>query len=60
MKTKMILALIPVALLSGCLTIPIPPVGEQVGQYGTLKIGVEYVAGEKTAPYINTPTLKDK
>lgn len=57
---KKLLAIIPVMLLSGCLTIPIPPVGEQAGQFGTLKIGVEYIAGEKTAPYINSPTLRDK
>jgi hypothetical protein len=57
---KTLLAIIPVMLLSGCLTIPIPPVGEEVGQYGVLKIGVEYVAGVKTAPYINTATLNDK
>jgi len=57
---KTLLAIIPVMLLSGCLTIPIPPVGEEVGQYGVLKIGVEYVAGAKTAPYINTATLNDK
>lgn len=39
MKT-LLLPILAVALLPGCVTVPIPPFGESLGQYGDLKISL--------------------
>ena len=40
---KLSLTIIAVALLSSCVSIPIPPYGEHQGKLGSIKLAVSYV-----------------
>ena len=40
--------------LTGCITIPLPPAGENAGKHGWLHIG--YTPSVLTTPYLTTPT----
>ena len=37
---KPLLAILTLALLPGCVSIPVPPFGERIGEYGHLKLSV--------------------
>lgn len=73
MKT-LLLPILAAALLPGCVTVPIPPFGDRIGQYGDLKISlsVQYLprfSEQKPDPalthaqrqfQLSLRTLKDK
>lgn len=73
MKT-LLLPTLAAVLLSGCVTVPIPPFGDRIGELGSVKLSlkVEYLPAlsERRADsgtdhafrqlLLNPPTLKDK
>lgn len=70
---KLSLTILAIALLSGCITIPIPPYGNDMGKYGaiTINFGYKMASSPKTETEKNdeaivyafsqfSKTLKDK
>lgn len=58
---KRLLALLPLLLLPGCVSVPLPPSGEKMGSFGRLEVGIRYFPPLKIDwfdPQI--PNLKDK
>lgn len=44
------LLLIPLLLIAGCVSVPIPPFGDRVGDLGTLKLSVKAEYLPKSSP----------
>lgn len=44
------LLLIPLLLIAGCVSVPIPPFGDRVGDLGTLKLSVKVDYLPKSSP----------
>lgn len=44
------LLLIPLLLIGGCVSVPIPPFGDRVGDLGTLKLSVKVDYLPKSSP----------
>jgi len=44
---KISLTIIAVALLSSCVSIPIPPTGQDQGKLGSIKLSVSYIPHQK-------------
>ena len=58
---KRLLALLPLLLLTGCVSVPLPPSGEKMGRLGRVEVGIRYfppVNIDWFNPQI--PSLKDK
>lgn len=56
------LLLFPVILLSSCMTVPIPPAGENAGKYGAIDVRISYRPNYETIldTIRKKPTEKDK
>jgi hypothetical protein len=54
MKT---LLLIPLLLITGCVSVPIPPFGDQIGEMGTLKVSLKVDYLPKQNQQISSPAL---
>jgi hypothetical protein len=51
------LLLIPLLLIAGCVSVPIPPFGENVGNMGDLKISIAVKYVPKFAQTTSSPEL---
>jgi hypothetical protein len=49
--------LIPLLLIGGCVSVPIPPFGDQVGEMGDLKISIAVKYVPKSAQTTSSPEL---
>lgn len=49
--------LIPLLLIGGCVSVPIPPFGDHVGELGDLKISLKVNYIPKSTPTTSSPEL---
>lgn len=49
--------LIPVLLIAGCVSVPIPPFGDHLGEMGTLKVSLKVDYLPKQNQQISSPAL---
>jgi starvation-inducible outer membrane lipoprotein len=57
---KIIYLFIIVTILTGCISIPIPPNGENAGSLGYLTLTFGYKLPKVKQEIYNSPTIKDK
>ena len=57
---KYFLTIFSVVYLSSCVSIPIPPTGENVGSLGYLTLTFGYKFPRMNTEVYNSPTIRDK
>ena len=56
---KRLLALLPLLLLPACVSIPLPPSGDKMGNLGRVEVGIRYFP-PVNIDWFNPQNLKDK
>jgi hypothetical protein len=57
MRTTNLLLIATILVVGGCVSVPIPPFGDQIGEMGTLKVSLKVDYLPKQNQQISSPAL---